>query len=101
MKILHWSGDDEDKDHEDRLRKKLAEIAQKGAAIENLGRMCGTCAFKLDSDANLEPHNVQAAWDCLAYEGTFNCHIESGVNKGCECIGFKYAKAFFENRTTL
>lgn len=87
----------DDQLHEDRLRKKLAEIAQKGSSIKNIGRMCGTCAFKLDSDANLEPHNVQAAWDCLAYEGKFNCHIESGVNKGCECIGFKYAKLYFEN----
>lgn len=84
--------------YQNTLRKKLAELALKGAKIENLGRMCSTCAFKLDSDANLEPHNVEAAWDCLAYEGKFYCHVTAGVDKGCECIGFKYAKAFFHNQ---
>lgn len=86
---------------DDHMRKQLADMAFKGAKFGSLGKMCGTCAFKLDSEANLEPHNVEAAWNCLAYEGQFNCHVTSGIDKGCECIGFKYAKAFFENRTTL
>ena len=81
----------------DVMRKRLAALARKGAQAGNLGRMCDTCAFKLDSDANFEPHNVESAWNCLAYEGQFNCHITSGVDKGCECIGFKYAKAAIAN----
>ncbi len=60
--------------------------------------MCGTCAFKLDSDANLEPHNVKSALEALAYYGQFNCHITTGVNKGCECIGFKHAKQHLESK---
>jgi hypothetical protein len=79
------------------MRKKLAELARNGAKFADHGRMCGTCAFKLDSDANLEPHNVEAAWDCLAYEGQFNCHVTSGVDKGCVCAGFKYAHAAIAN----
>lgn len=78
-------------------RKALAALAREGAKFENHGKMCGTCAFKLNSDANFEPHNVDRAWDCLATEGTFNCHVESGVDKGCECVGFKYAKAAFRS----
>lgn len=79
-------------------RKKLAEYSIEGAKIQNLGKMCNTCAFKLDSDANLEPHNVDAAFECLASENQFNCHKAIGVDKGCECTGFKYAKAYFENK---
>lgn len=81
----------------DVMRKRLAALARAGAQFGDQGRMCGTCAFKLDSDANLEPHNVEGAWDCLAYEGQFNCHVTSGVDKGCSCVGFKYAKAAIEN----
>jgi len=98
MESLKEAFDDQgEQDYNEALRKKLAGFAIRGAKHGNLGKMCGTCAFKLDSDANLEPHNVQAAWDALAYEGQFNCHIETGVNKGCVCIGFKYAQAFFNN----
>lgn len=78
------------------LRKRLSNMAIEGAKIGDLGRMCDSCAFKFNSPANLEPHNVQAAHECLAYEMTFNCHIEPGVDKGCECTGFKYAKHYLE-----
>lgn len=100
FKIIHVSyaePDEEEKAHHDRQRRMLADLAMKGAKLGNLGKMCSTCAFKLDSDANLEPHNVDAAADCIAYGGTFNCHVTSGVDKGCECVGFKYAKAYFES----
>jgi hypothetical protein len=82
---------------DDVLRKRLAALARDGASLGDQGKMFGTCAFKLNSDANLEPHNVSAAWECLAYEGQFNCHIISGVNKGCRCVGFKYAITAVEN----
>lgn len=78
-------------------REQIAVFAIKGARIKKAGKMCGTCAFKLDSDANLEPNNVQAAFYCLAYDMQFNCHKEKGVDKGVECMGFKYAKAYLES----
>lgn len=80
-------------------RKIIADYAKKGAKIKNLGRMCGTCAFKLNSDGNLEPHNAGAALGALAYYGQFNCHIKKGVDKGCVCIGFKHAKQHLENES--
>lgn len=76
------------------LRKRLSNMAIEGAKIVNLGAMCDSCAFKFNSPANLEPDNVRAAHECIAYEMTFNCHTKPGVDKGCECIGFKYAKAY-------
>ena len=81
----------------DVMRKRLALLARNGAKFGDQGKMCSTCAFKLDSEANQEPHNVEAAWECLAYEGQFNCHVTSGVDKGCVCVGFKYAKAAIAN----
>lgn len=76
------------------LRKKISEYAKKGAEEFKHGAMCKTCAFKFNSEANLEPHNVRAAFECLAYGQIFNCHIKPGENKGCECVGFKYAKDY-------
>lgn len=81
----------------ERQRKQLAEIAKKGAKIKNLGRMCNSCAFKYNSAANLEAHNVESAWEVVAFGGVFNCHIESGIDKGCKCIGFLHAKQFFDS----
>lgn len=84
--------------HHDPLNVQIAVFAKKGAKEgEYLGKMCSTCAFKLNSPANLEPHNVEAAMECLAYYMTFNCHKKEGGNKGCECIGFQYAKRYLES----
>lgn len=78
-------------------RKRIAIMAIEGAKGANRGAMCSSCAFKLDSPANLEPHNVDAALDALYMPGfVFNCHIEPGFDKGCECIGFQYAKHYLE-----
>lgn len=80
--------------HNELMRIRLADLARKGARLgrlEDRPRMCDTCAFKLNSPANLEPHNVDAAWNTLAFEGQFNCHVVSGVDKGCVCTGFRYA----------
>ena len=87
----------DEKYYQEQRRNQISNLAKRGAQIKNIGKMCNTCAFKLNSDANLEPHNVESAWDCLAYDGKFNCHIQIGVDKGCECIGFKYAKQFFDS----
>lgn len=83
-------------DTDDYKRKRIAFFAQNGAKHGDLGKMCNTCAFKLNSEANLEPHNVNQAFECLAHEMQFNCHKEIGIDKGCECVGFKYAKQYFE-----
>lgn len=84
---------------EEHQRKYIAEMAMKGATIKPLGKMCGSCAFKLDSDANLEPHNVDAAFQTVAFEqNVFNCHEEIGVDKGCLCVGFLHAKQYSEAR---
>lgn len=74
-----------------------ARTAQKGAAIKPLGKMCETCAFKLNSPANLEEHNVQGAMDCLAWGGTFNCHKNQYEDAGTVCVGFLYAKQYLDS----
>ena len=76
--------------------EKLADMASKGAAIKSCGKMCGTCAFKLDSAANLEPHNVETAFETLqeysfGTKSQFNCHTETGVDAGRLCVGFQHA----------
>lgn len=81
----------------DKMRREIAGFAQKGAAVASLGKMCGSCAFKLNSAANMEPRNVQVAYECLAYNMTFNCHVVKGVDAGCECVGFKYAQQYFNS----
>lgn len=68
-------------------RRYIADLAVKGAQKKNCGAMCGSCAFKLDSPANLEPHNVAAAISTLQ-SGQFNCHVEIGVDSGQPCKGF-------------
>ncbi len=79
-------------------RKQLASFAIKGAKIMKHGsKMCNTCAFKLNSDANHEPHNVTAAFESLAYYGQFNCHKEIGIDKEVQCVGFTFAKAYFNS----
>lgn len=42
-------------------RKRLSELANQGKQKENLGNMCKSCAFRLDSEANLEPQTIEAA----------------------------------------
>lgn len=84
------------RDRQYMLRKRLSNLVVAGAKLTNLGRMCNSCAFKFDSPANLEPCNVQAAHECLAYGMTFNCHSAPGVDKGCKCVGFKYAKFYLD-----
>ena len=80
-------------------RTYIAAIAKKGAAIKRLGKMCSTCAFKLDSDANMEPHNVETAFESVAFQqNVFNCHIESGKDKGCPCVGFLHASQFYDQK---
>jgi hypothetical protein len=68
-------------------RNYIAELAVKGASIKNCGKMCSSCAFKKDSEANLERHNVEAAIQSLEM-GQFNCHIETDVDSGTPCKGF-------------
>lgn len=76
--------------------EKLAELARKGAAIQSCGKMCSSCAFKLNSAANLEPHNVETAFETLqeysfGTRSQFNCHKQTGGDAGRICTGFQYA----------
>lgn len=80
------------------LADRIASWAQKGAKYGDCGRMCDECAFKKGSAANVEEHNVDAAATALAWEATFNCHPQGGNgNAGTVCVGFQYAKQYFEN----
>lgn len=75
----------------------IAELARKGAEIKNIGRMCHSCAFKLNSCTNHEEGNVQAAMDCVAYGmKIFHCHTENVEDAGTPCKGFLYAKQYLE-----
>ncbi len=98
LKIAHISYAKHTTDEEDLLdRKFISDLAKKGGQIKRLGAMCHTCAFKFDSEANLEPENVARASDCLLMGNTFNCHIEKGVDKGCECVGFQHARQYLNS----
>lgn len=86
-----------------KVAETLSTLAQKGAALGNLGRMCDSCAFKKGSVTNSsEPHNTAKALECLAYFGEFNCHKrdEDGKlqDKGNPCIGYKYAQQYLKSR---
>lgn len=84
---------------EEHQRKYIAELAKKGAAIKNCGKMCSTCAFKEGSEANLEPHNVQDAAECAIFQqNVFNCHIVSGVDAGRKCVGYLHAKQYVNSK---
>lgn len=78
------------KETQDNQRKYIAQLAIDGAKIKNCGKMCSSCAFKLNSEANLESHNVEAAAQSLMY-GQFNCHIETNIDSGKPCAGFMNA----------
>lgn len=81
-------------------RKFIADLAIKGAKIKRLGKMCSTCAFKHNSDANLEPHNVDTAAQCVIFDlGVFNCHKEIDVDAKKRCVGFLHAKQYVEHKT--
>lgn len=87
------------KDRTEHSRKYIADVASKGAKIKRLGKMCGTCAFKYNSDGNKEPHNVEAAAACVIFEqGTFNCHKEIDVDAGKTCIGFLHAQQYVKSK---
>lgn len=82
----------------------IAKLARKGAEETKgkFGKMCKECAFRENSPANLEVHNVEKAkyiLDEIAYFGqsdkVFNCHIQSTYIVADElCVGFQYAKKY-------
>lgn len=87
----------EQKRRDDHQRKYIAELAKKGAAIKPLGKMCSTCAFKHNSDANLEPHNVEAAAESAIFgQEVFNCHKNKYEDSGNRCVGYLHARQFVE-----
>lgn len=83
-------------------RKYIAELAKKGAAIKPLGRMCGSCAYKYNSAANLEPHNVEAAAEAAIFgQAVFNCHKNGYEDAGKRCVGFLHARQYVEQSEKL
>lgn len=76
------------------LRHIIANWAEHGAIDGDV--MCKTCAFRRDSEANMEPHNVDSAIESLAYYQQFNCHIRTGIDAGRMCIGYKSARRYLE-----
>lgn len=73
----------------------IAMWAREGAKIANCGNMCSECAYKLNSLANLEPHNVDGAATAILSGIPFNCHKKGTFeNAGKRCTGYLYAKAY-------
>jgi hypothetical protein len=78
--------------------EQLAEWAKKGAAMGDCGKMCTECAFKKGSITQVsEPHNVEAAKIALMWDGQFNCHVNDYQDAGKPCVGFLYAKQYWNN----
>ncbi len=78
------------------LSEIMARAAQKGAAIKSMGPMCHDCAFRRQPDKNGYQEAVINAAGCLLTNDTFRCHTAEYGDAGTPCIGFQYAKAYFE-----
>lgn len=80
----------------------ISEWAQKGAAFGDCGRMCNDCAFKKGTEANNEEYTTAMAAQAVAFEmSKFVCHKEDKgklMRLDIPCVGFLYAKQYFENR---
>lgn len=76
----------------------VAYLARKGAEEGSCGRMCQECAFRINSPANKEAHNVKSAIKALSKESAqFNCHPQGSYGNADEiCKGFAYAKKYLE-----
>lgn len=76
--------------------------AQKGAAIGDCGRMCNDCAFKVGTEANRDLFLIDNVVHGVIEDpnGMFYCHsnLPDGVilKKDIPCVGFLYAKKYFE-----
>jgi len=84
--------------------KQMSELAIKGAKIAKekgilgqCGKMCDTCAFKLDQKHNLDYLFAadQAAFQLMS-EGEFYCHTHDFKCADKPCAGFTLAKLVFE-----
>ena len=76
----------------------VASLARKGAEGGKCGKMCKECAFRINSPANREAHNVKDAIKALSKEcAQFNCHPQGGYGNADEiCKGFAYAKLYLD-----
>lgn len=89
------------------LNEMISEDAKKGAALgifkDPTMKMCHDCAFKKGTEANNDPNAVQAAVDAMSSCGMFgfNCHNEFLEDAGRPCIGFLYAKQYYESRDIM
>lgn len=82
-------------------RKQFARYAEKGKALKDCGNMCKTCAFRLDSEANLEEHTIESVYLVMADETkdrVFNCHTKDLKNSGKNCKGWIHAKQYLKDK---
>ena len=82
-------------------RKQFATYAEKGREIKNCGNMCKTCAFRLDSDANIEPQTIESVYLTMADETkgrVFNCHTKDLQDSGQNCKGWLHAKQYLNEK---
>ncbi len=78
---------------------RLSLMAREGAKFGDCGRMCDTCAFKSGSVTQLEPANIDAAWNVLLMGGQFNCHPNDQYGDGGKaCAGFLYTKQYLKEK---
>lgn len=85
-----------------KINERLAEAAEKGKLIKDNGPLCGSCAFRLNHGANLEPRNVEAALEILTFGGSFHCHkwnkeTQEFEDAGRVCNGYLHAKQYFDS----
>jgi len=79
------------------LSDMLAQAAQKGARLGNLGPMCSDCAFKPQPDINGYSEAVHNAAGALVMGGVFHCHTPQYADTGAVCKGFLYAQQYFDH----
>jgi len=74
----------------------VVEVARAGAGLGECGKMCSGCAFRPGTEANLDEENIRQAVECIAYYGTFLCHMGDQANPQ-PCAGFKYAMQYLND----
>lgn len=89
------------------LNELIAQAARKGAAMDGChGKMCGECAFKPGTIANLDEDNLMNVMGCLINNKNFHCHIDELGNKEGDqffydetpvCAGYLYAKQYYDH----
>lgn len=83
---------------EEHFAKHIAEVARKGAALGDCGKMCSDCAFKHPQPPTQDYYDaVDGAMAVLVMGGKFNCHTEDHEDAGRECVGYAYCKQYMDS----